>query len=140
MEFAVPGKGIYEGIALSPPEQGEPINISGLVRTFRYEQGLPDEDGTRHDIIVLTGESLLYPHSQGNYTFHTAFDGDLPSVRRLTFLPLSENDRRYHAKTLHFPETFLPTEPHIVGVGILERTTERRDRSGVEYTVVLQVF
>ncbi len=148
MNFVVPGKGVYGGVILSDL-QGEPIDITALVDTFSFEQRPPDEDGTPNDTIVLGARSLVreswYLGFMDGHKFLTAFEGDLPSVRNLTFLPLRDergtgDGDRANSGYRHLPGSFLPTEPHIVDVGILERTTERRDGSGGEYTVVLQVL
>ena len=136
MDFVIPCKGVYESVTLSPPLEGETINISGFVEDFRYEQRPPDEDGTSNDIIVLGGRDLVRQSSNTIYSFHTTFDSDLPSVRHLTFLPFSESRHSYQHKTLHSPESFLPTEPITIEVGVLERAVGESPK----YTVVLQVL
>lgn len=138
MTFVVPGKGVYGGLTLSSPADDETINIGPLVKIFEFEQRLPEEDGTPQDIIVLGVEKLSHDGREYGYPFFTAFVGDLPSVRRLSFLPLSEDYRsRYEYR--HFPEVFLPIEPLTLDVGIVERTTRYGDNSR-EYSVVLQVL
>ena len=93
--FVIPGKGVYSRIMLSTPAQDEDINIGRSLQHFRFEQRLPGEDGNQSDIIVLVASKLM-PEVWGDgemyRAFYTAFEGDLPSERRLTFLPAS-NER-----------------------------------------------
>lgn len=145
MNFVVPGKGVYGGVTLSLPVEGDPINITELVDRFRYEQRLPDENGTLNDLIVLSMNELVeharaHPDdSKYSYIVNTAFEGDLPSLRHLTFLPLRHRDRAFRLER-GYPDRLLPTEPLNIDVAILERTVADRFDGESLYTVVLEVL